>query len=140
MLVKEAMSQNPTMITPDLPIKDAAKLMRRADCGCLLVGEKDHLAGILTDRDIVIRALAEDRDPATTKARDVMTTDVAYCFAHESLEEAGEKMKSQQIRRLAVQDAHNRVVGVLSVGDIVRRCGDQKLVAGIEGEVCRKAA
>jgi CBS domain-containing protein len=138
--VKEAMSKNPTMIKPNLSIGEAAKLMRKTDCGCLLVGENDRIAGILTDRDIVIRALAEDRDPATTKASDVMTKDVAYCFAHDSLEEAGEKMKRKQIRRLAVQDAANRVVGVLSVGDIVRRSGDQRLVAGIEGEVCRKAA
>jgi CBS domain-containing protein len=140
MRVREAMSPNPRMVKPDVSLLEAAKVMRDLDCGCVLVGEKDRVEGILTDRDIVIRALAENRDPASARARDVMTTEVAYCFAHEPLEEAAETMRRKQIRRLAVHDASNRIAGILSVGDIARRCGDHKLVAGIEREICRKAA
>lgn len=140
MQVKDAMSNSPCFVRPETPLKEAAELMRDRDCGCLPVGEHDRLVGMLTDRDIVIRAIAEGLNTADAKAGDVMTKGIKYCFEDVPLEEAARLMKEHKIRRLAVLNRDKRLVGILSVTDFVTRGQEEQLAGITEGEVCRKAA
>lgn len=138
MFVKNVMSKEPRIIKEDTTIQKAAQIMRDCDCGYLPVGENDRLTGALTDRDIIVRAIAEGRNTETTTAGDIMTQKIQYCFEEDDLKDAAELMKKQQIRRLVVLNGDKRMTGILSVGDIA--CQDEKLVGAIESEVCRQAA
>jgi CBS-domain-containing membrane protein len=95
-------------------------MMREADTGVLPVAEGDRLIGMLTDRDVAVRLVAEGRDPTQTKVRDVMTAEVRYVFEDEELEHVAENMAEQQVRRLPVMNRQKRLVGVVSLGDMAK--------------------
>jgi len=97
--------------------KEAAKTMAELDAGALPVGEKDHLIGMITDRDIAIRGIAKGKGPKA-KVRDVMTEDVKYCFDDQELEDVTRNMADIQVRRLPVLNRGKRLVGIVSLGDI----------------------
>ena len=99
----------------------AAQLMRGEDAGVLPVGEGDRLVGMITDRDLAVRVLAEGRDPASTKVREVMSPEVRYVFDDEDLAHVSENMAGEQVRRLPVVNRDKRLVGILSLGDLARR-------------------
>jgi CBS domain-containing protein len=117
MLVKQAMSNKVKMVKPDQSIRDAAKLMAACDCGCLPVEENDRLVGMITDRDIALRAVADGKS-AKTAVRDVMSAEVKYCFDDQDLDEIARNMTSIKVRRLPVLNHDKRLVGILSLGDI----------------------
>jgi CBS domain-containing protein len=112
--------------------------MRDGDFGYLPVGENDRLSGALTDRDIVIRAVAEGLN-ADTPVRQVMTENVVYCFEDNDVTEAGDVMRTRQIRRLVVLDRDKRMVGILSIGDIARDTDDSQLTGKIETGVAQES-
>jgi CBS domain-containing protein len=119
MQVKEAMHRGVQWVTPDTPLREVAKLMRRDDIGAIPVGENDKLVGMITDRDIVCKGLASDKfdlDKAT--ARQVMTKGIHTCRADDELEAAVHHMEKLQVRRLPVIDSNKRMVGILSLGDV----------------------
>jgi CBS domain-containing protein len=118
MKVKKAMHKGAVWISPDTSITEIAQKMREHDIGALPVGENDKLVGMVTDRDIVCRGLANGQDFSKLKARDVMTKGIAYCKDEQDLEEALELMEKNKIRRLPVIDEKKRMVGILSLGDI----------------------
>ncbi len=118
MKVKEAMHQNVEWVDPDTPIPKLAETMRDLDIGALVVGQNDKLLGIVTDRDIVCRGVAEFGSIDTLKARDVMTEGVAYCRETEPLFDAVKIMEKRRIRRLPVLGDDERVVGMLTLGDV----------------------
>jgi CBS domain-containing protein len=115
MQVSQAMSNKVKIASPDQTIRDAAKLMAEMDCGCLPVGEDDRLVGMITDRDIALRAVANGKS-ANTKVRDIMSPDVKYCF--DDLDEVAMNMADIKVRRLPVLDRNKRLVGIVSLGDI----------------------
>jgi CBS domain-containing protein len=117
MKVNEAMTRDVRVASPDETIRQAAEAMATLDAGVLPVGENDHLIGMITDRDIAIRGIAQGKDP-TAKVRDVMTEDVKYCFDDQEVEEVTRNMADIQIRRLPVLNREKRLVGILSLGDI----------------------
>lgn len=117
MRIIEAMSRDVKLANPDQSIMEAAKLMAECDCGVLPVGENDRLIGMITDRDIVVRAVAQGK-AAQTKIRDVMSTDVKYCFEEDDINKVARNMGDLQIRRLAVLDQNKRLTGIVSLGDI----------------------
>lgn len=131
MKVHEVMTASPEVIRPDATLQEAALTMRQLDIGPLPVCEDDGtLVGILTDRDITIRATAEGRDPFTTLVRDVMTSDVVlYVFEDQEVEEAARVMEQNQIRRLAVLDRNRQLAGILSLGDIALAGADEDVTA-----------
>jgi len=94
--------------------------MRDEDIGILPVGEGDRLVGVVTDRDVALRLVAEGKDPTRTKVREVMCQDVKYVFEDEGLEHVADNMAEQQVRRLPVVNRNKRVVGVVSLGDLTR--------------------
>jgi CBS domain-containing protein len=120
MKVDEVMTPNPTVISPAQSIRDAARRMAECDAGVLPVGENDRLVGMITDRDIAIRAVAEDRGP-DTPVREVMSQEVLYCFDDEDVDDVARNMGEQQVRRLPVVNRDKRLVGIVSIGDVSRR-------------------
>jgi CBS domain-containing protein len=106
--------------SPDDSVQQVARLMREEDAGILPVGDGDRLVGMVTDRDVTVCLVAEGRDPAQTKVRDVMTSDVRYVYEDEDIEHVAENMANQQVRRLPVMNRQKRLVGVISTGDIAK--------------------
>jgi CBS domain-containing protein len=119
MLVREIMTHRAETIGPDETLQAAARKMKELGIGALPVCEADRLIGMLTDRDIVVRSTAEGRDPARGDVRSAMTAQVIYCFEHEPIDRAGQLMEERAVRRIMVLDAGKRLVGMLSVDDLV---------------------
>jgi len=117
MKISEAMTREVRVAGPEETIRQAAKMMASLDAGVLPVGEDDHLIGMITDRDIAIRGIAQGKGPKT-KVREVMTKDVKYCFDDQEVEEVTRNMANIQVRRLPVLNRDKRLVGILSLGDI----------------------
>lgn len=100
------------------PVTEIARRMKESDIGALPVGRDDRLIGMVTDRDLALRVLAEGRDPVTTTAEQVMTPGVVWCLTSQSVDDALHMMEQKRIRRLPVIDHKKRLVGMLSLGDI----------------------
>ena len=133
MKVSQAMSKDVIVASPNQSIAEIAKKMIQCDTGVLPVGEDDRLVGVITDRDIVVRAVALRLSPDTA-VREVMSKEVLYCFEDEDIEEVALNMADQQIRRLPVLNRDKRLVGIVSLGDIARKTESStagQAVAGI---------
>jgi CBS domain-containing protein len=130
MKVAEFMSRDVQTVKPDQPIREAAEFMLRADAGSMPVCDGDRLVGMVTDRDIAVRAVARGRGP-DTPVREAMTDHVDYCFDDDEAEEVAMKMSDAQIRRFPVLSRDdNRLVGIVSLGDLSRSDqGDAATVA-----------
>ncbi len=131
MKVKKAMHKGAEWVAPDTPIAKIAKRMKDLDVGSIPVGENDRLIGMVTDRDITCRAVANGHDTAKLTARDVMTKGIFYCRDEEDLDDALRIMESKKIRRLPVIDEKKRMVGMLSLGDISHAASRE-----LSGELC----
>lgn len=118
MKVRDAMHGKVEWAQPTETVQSLAKRMRELDIGSIPIGENDRLIGMVTDRDIALRAVADGRDPALLTAREVMSKGIVYCRDDEDLEDAVRIMEQKQIRRLPVVDEKKRMVGILSLGDI----------------------
>jgi CBS domain-containing protein len=120
MRVSEAMTRDVRLASPDETIQDAARMMAEIDAGILPVREGDRLVGMITDRDIAIRAVAEGRGPQTP-VREVMSAEVKYCYEDEDLDRVTHNMADIQVRRLPVLSRDKRLVGIISLGDVAVR-------------------
>jgi len=118
MLLRDVMTINVEVVHPDAPLQEAAEKMKSLDVGPIPVCDGQRLVGMITDRDITIRATAAGLDPRTARVRDVMTPDVVYCFEDQDVSEAARIMQEQQIRRLVVLDQNKDLVGIVSLGDL----------------------
>jgi len=123
MRVSELMTRDVRIANPNESIQEAARMMADIDAGAIPVGDNDRLVGMLTDRDIAVRAIAEGRGP-DTRVGDVMTRDVRYCFEDEDTEEVCRNLGDQQIRRIPVVSRDKRLVGILSLGDLAREAAN----------------
>lgn len=128
MKVEQVMSRDPYTCEPQTPVSEVATRMRELDVGMIPVCAGRKLRGMVTDRDIVIREVAEEKDPARTLAGEVMSAEVIYCRCDEYLDEASERMEQNQVRRLVVLDDECTLVGILSLRDIALACGEEGLV------------
>jgi CBS domain-containing protein len=108
-------------------VRDAARLMKNLDVGPIPVLQGHRLIGMVTDRDIAVRAVAEGRDPATTRVGDIVSPDVIYGFEDQDVDEAAKLMAEKKIRRLVVLNNDQRLVGIVSLGDLAVDTHDQKL-------------
>lgn len=131
MLLKDIMTRDVQVIPPDAPVKVAAEKMKALDVGPLPVCDGDRLVGILTDRDIAVRAVAEGRDPKRTKVRDIMTPEVVYAFEDQDVEEAARLMRDRQLRRLVVLNREKRLTGIVSLGDLAVETRDKTLAGDV---------
>ena len=117
--VKDLMTPQAEVVSPDATTEDAASVMKTLDIGVLPVCDEQGLVGILTDRDLVVRVVAAKRDPKAVLVGEAMTPSVVYCFEDDDIERAASVMAGQQIRRLPVLDRNRKLVGVITIGDIV---------------------
>jgi CBS domain-containing protein len=117
MLVRDVMTHAVRLVRPNETIEQAASTMAEIDAGLLPLTDDDRMIGMITDRDIAVRAVARGLGP-DTKVSEVMTTDVKYCFDDEAAEDVAENMGDIQVRRLPVLDRDKRLVGIVSLGDI----------------------
>ncbi|MGH6889069.1 MAG: CBS domain-containing protein [Rhizomicrobium sp.] len=133
MQVQEIMTRNAGIVHPNATLKDAACRMRADNIGAMPVGEHDRLIGMVTDRDIVTRGVANEKPPANTTVRQVMSEHVYYCFEDEDIERAAEIMAEHQVHRLPVLDRNKRLVGMLATADLARAEADamRKAMKGI---------
>jgi CBS domain-containing protein len=125
--VFEAMTPDVVTVAPDASLTTAARLMRESDIGPLPVCEGKRVIGMLTDRDITVRAIAEGRDPNQTRVAEVMTPEVVCCQDGDDVQRAAQLMQSAQLRRLLVVDGEGRLAGIVSLGDIALQTGDDAL-------------
>lgn len=129
MKAQDIMSRNPTCVTPDTPIVDAARLMKRENIGVVPVVESEgsrRLVGVLTDRDIAIRAVAEGRDGGSTSVGHIMTSEVRSAAPDDSVNDVMALMGREQVRRVPIVDDRGALVGIIAQADIVLQAEDEK--------------
>jgi CBS domain-containing protein len=114
--LKDLMSRDVKVVSPDTTIDEAARIMRDGDFGMLPVGENDRMVGAVSDRDIAIRAVAEGKGPGT-KVREIMSTGICWAFEDDTVEGAAKIMSERQVRRLPVVNRDKRLVGIVALGD-----------------------
>ena len=136
MLVKEIMTHNAEVISPGDTLEQAARKMDELNIGPLPVCEGNRVVGILTDRDITVRATAAGCDPKAVLVYEAMSHDVISCHEDEDVQEAARLMKEKQVRRLLVMNSANDLVGIVSLGDLATETGDK----GQSGEVLSKVS
>ena len=132
MKIKDVMHSGVTWVDPSIPLSEIAKKMRDEDIGAIPVGENDRLVGMVTDRDICCRGLADTRSVGELTARDVMSKPIVYCKVDDDIEDAVRIMGKHQIRRLPVINEKKRMIGMLSLGDIW-----QSVTSDLSAEVIR---
>jgi CBS domain-containing protein len=133
--IKDIMTRNVEIARRDTLLTDAAEMMRGHDIGMLPVCDGDTLVGVVTDRDITVRATANKLHPELVRCQDVMTPKVVFCFEDQDVDEAGTMMQDHKVRRLPVLNRQQRLVGIISIGDIAVGTGDIKLVGVTVQEV-----
>jgi CBS domain-containing protein len=124
MRVSEAMTRGVKLCTPGQTIREVARTMAEIDAGAMPVGENDRLIGMITDRDIAIRAVAQGKGP-DTPVREVMSEHIHYCYEDEDVDDVAQNMGDIRVRRLPVMNREKRLVGILSLGDVARTEGGE---------------
>jgi CBS domain-containing protein len=128
MLVQEVMTHEVKCTSPETTIRDAARLMRDLDVGPIPICDGDRLVGLVTDRDIVVRAVAEGLDVNSTRVSDVMSPGIIFCFEDQETSEVARIMEDNQVRRLVVLNRSKRLVGIVSLGDLATQTDDDQLI------------
>ncbi|KHD89860.1 MAG: inosine-5-monophosphate dehydrogenase [Bdellovibrio sp. ArHS] len=127
MKVRDVMTPKAKVINHEHSVLEAAQIMLQEDCGSIPVEKNDKMVGMLTDRDIAIRVVAQGKDPRRTKVEEVMSEGINYCFEEDSIDEVNDKMSRRQHRRLPVVNKDKRLVGMVSLGDVANRAKDARL-------------
>lgn len=128
--IRDVMTANPVTLPSDAPVEEAAQRMKDADIGDVIVTDDGTVCGAVTDRDIVVRAVAEHRDPSTTKLADICSRDVVTVTPADSVEDAIRSMRERAIRRVPVVE-HGTPVGIVSIGDLARERDPDSALADI---------
>src|SRR5258708_4919776 len=139
MELRDIMTRNVEVVNGNASLKEAATKMKKLDVGLIPVCDGDRLKGLLTDRDITIRATADGRDPSKTKVNEVMSTDIAYCLEDQAVDEAVILMEARQIRRLPILNQDKQLVGIVSLADIAVHVGDRDLTGETLEEISEPA-
>jgi CBS domain-containing protein len=139
MQIADLMTRHVTVVAPDARIPEIAREMRDSDLGAIPVAENDRLIGMVTDRDIVVRALPDGRDPSGVTARDVMTGGALYCFADQTAEDVLQNMSEVHVRRLPVVNRDKKLVGIVSLGDLAEEAPPAETGEALKG-IARAAA
>lgn len=138
MKIREVMSKEVHLVDPKTPIKEVAMAMRDKDFGLVPIGDNDRLVGMVSDRDIALRAVAEGRDPTKTTAGEVMSPEIFYCFEDQMLEEARDTMAKKQVRRIPVVNRDKRLVGIVSLGDLATENHGERHAAEALAEISKQ--
>ena len=136
MEIKEIMSKDVEVVPPDMHLNKVAQKMEQRDCGCILVAEDDRLVGVITDRDLALRCVAESHPPGKIKAENVMSKRVLYCRDTDEIEAIALNMTKNKVRRLPVLNDKKRLVGIVSLGDIAAHSADYMICGKALGHIC----
>lgn len=139
MLLKDIMTRDPVVIAPDSTLQEAAQVMRDIDTGIIPVCDDGRLLGMLTDRDLAVRATAEGKDPKATAVHELMSAEIVYCFEDEDVRRAADIMEQRQIRRLIVLNRDKRLTGIVSLGDVAVHTGEDRLAGEVTEAVSEPA-
>ena len=131
MKINEIITRDPEVVRPETPLIAVAQKMNALDIGMLPVCDGERLVGMITDRDITVRGVAQARDPQTTRVEQIMTPEIIYCFDDEDIKDVAKTMEEKQIRRLPVLDRKKRLVGIVSLGDLAVRTGKEQLAGEV---------
>jgi CBS domain-containing protein len=129
MQVKEVMTRNPETASPGVPIREVAEKMQSLNVGIIPICEGPRIVGVVTDRDVTIRATAHGRDTNTTPIREIMSSDLVCCYEDDDLEKCTRLMEERRIRRIPVLDRQEQLVGIVALVDLAVR-GEAKETAG----------
>ena len=143
MKCKEIMTKDPVCCLPDDGVQKAAKLMKDEDVGVIPIIEDEDtktLLGIVTDRDLALRVVAEARDLSSTRIKDVMTTGAVSCQPDDDLQKALEAMEKNQVRRIPVVDTNQKIVGIIAQADVATRLGEPESTAAVVEEISKSQA
>jgi len=124
--IQELMTSNPTTVTGDATVVEAAKVMKKEDAGIVPIVDGDRVVGVITDRDIAIQVVAAGKDPQSTKVRDVASQNVVTVDPQQELDEALRLMAQHQVRRLPVVEEDGRLVGIVAQADVARHGDDAR--------------
>ncbi|WP_257457834.1 CBS domain-containing protein [Archangium lipolyticum] len=131
--IHEVMTRDVEVINPNDTLRDAAEKMRSLNVGPLPVCDGQRILGMITDRDIVVRAIALGRDPNTTQVADAMSPGIEYCFDDDDVDGVLERMRDKQIRRVIVVDRNKKLVGIVAIGDLSGEVSERKVGEALEG-------
>lgn len=121
MKIKECMNNNVYCLKPDNTVQDCAKLMNENHVGCVpICDNQNNLVGLVTDRDVILRSIACDKDVSTTPLSEIMSTKICCCNSDVEIKEAEDLMCKNQIRRLPIVDDNNKVIGIITLGDLAK--------------------
>jgi CBS domain-containing protein len=139
MQLRDIMTHDVHCVPPETSLRHAAQKMKSWDVGALPICQNDKLVGVITDRDIAIRAVAEGQDPDSARVSDAMTPGLIYCYEDEDITEAAKLMEKKQIRRLPILNRNKRLVGIVSLGDLATRMRDANLTNAVLEQVSQPA-
>ena len=131
--IREVMSSDVEVINPNDTLRDAAEKMRSLNVGAIPVCDGQRVLGMLTDRDIVVRAIALGRDANTTQVSDAMSSGISYCFDDDDVDSVLRNMRVKQIRRMIVVDRNKKLVGIVALGDLSGEVSEQQVAETLEG-------
>jgi len=131
--IKDVMTSDPACVDPHDTAADAARRMREVDSGAILVTEDGHLRGVLTDRDIVVRAIADGRDPSQVEVAEICSADVQALHPEDDVDRAVQLMRERHVRRIPIVDGQDHAVGIVSIGDIALARQERSALADISG-------
>jgi CBS domain-containing protein len=132
-MIREVMTRDVEVINPNDTLRDAAEKMRSLNVGPLPVCDGQRVLGMITDRDIVVRAIALGRDPNTTQVADAMSSGIEYCFDDDNVDDVLRNMRVKQIRRMIVVDRSKKLVGIVALGDLSGEVSEQQVAETLEG-------
>jgi CBS domain-containing protein len=133
--VKDCMTKDPEIISPETTLKEAANKMSDLNTGSLPVGSEDELTGFITDRDIVVEAVSEGKDPENTTIDEIMKDEVISCYEDDTLEDACDKMQENKVLRLVVLDENEKCVGIITHGQLAKAA-----IEANDNDLCKKVA
>lgn len=136
MKIKDIMSKDVEIVTPDASLHEVAKKMQQRDIGCVVVVKDDRLVGMITDRDIAIRCVAVEHDPVGTTAEKIMTPEILYCWETDDADTVARDMARNKVRKMPVLNADKKLVGIVTLGDMASH-SNHLLCGEVLGEICR---
>lgn len=138
MKIKDIMSKDVEIVSPESTLHEVASKMQKRDCGCVVVVKDDRLVGMITDRDIAVRCIANAHDSASTTAEKVMSPEILYCMDTDDADDVAKNMGENKVRRLPVLNKEKRLVGIVSLGDLASHT-NHELCGQTLGVICRAA-
>jgi CBS domain-containing protein len=139
MNVESVMTRNVAVVSPEDSVRTAAETMKRLNIGSAPVCNGRKLVGMITDRDIAVRAVADGRNPQSTTVEQVMTRDVIYCFDDQDMQEVADAMAASQVRRMPILNRQHELVGIVALGDLAVDVADDELSGEVLEEVSQPA-